>query len=192
MTQRIGLLGGTFNPIHLGHLVLAEEARERLTLDEVWFIPVAVPPLKDDPELASATDRLRMVELAIADQPAFRACDVEIRRGGRSYTIDTLRAMRAEHGAARHLVCLVGADACAQLPAWREWATILTLCEFVVAVRPGYRLNALPDGVRRLEIPLLDISATDIRRRLAQGRSIRFLIPEAVRRYVLDHRLYAT
>ena len=191
MLKRIGLLGGTFNPIHLGHLVLAETARERLGLDEVWFIPVAQPPLKDDPDLAPAADRLQMVELAIAGHPAFRACDVEIRRGGKSYTADTLRELQSRDGGASAFVFIVGSDACSQLAQWRDYPAVLQLCRFVIALRPGFHPPTLPRGVETLEVPLLDISATDIRRRVTEGRSVRYLVPEPVRAYIQDRLLYA-
>lgn len=189
--RRIGLLGGTFNPIHLGHLVLAEAAREHLRLDEVWFLPVAEPPLKDEPALAPARHRLRMVQLAAEGHPVFRACDLEIRRGGKSYTVETLRALTARYGARHQYWFLVGSDACRHLRAWREWRTLLRLCRLVIAVRPGFRLTQVPAGAQTLDIPLLDISSTDIRRRVALGRSIRFLVPERVRAYITRHRLYA-
>ena len=191
MTRRIGLLGGTFNPIHLGHLVLAEEARERLRLDEVWFIPVAEPPMKDDPELAPAADRLEMVRRAIIGHPAFRASDIEIRRGGKSYTIDTLRELRRCYGTRCEFVFIVGSDACRQLAAWKGYPALLRCCRFVIAHRLGFRPTRLPQGVRALDIPALDISATDIRRRIAHGRSIRHLVPERVRSYIAARRLYA-
>ena len=190
MAQRIGLLGGTFNPIHVGHLMLAEEARERLHLDEVWFVPGAEPPLKAEPELAPAADRYRMVELAIAGHPQFRASDVEIRRGGKSYTVETLRTLHKQHGGQPQFVFIVGSDACGQLTAWRDFPGLLALCQFVVAIRPGFRPTELPPGVATLEIPLLDISSTGIRRRIAQGKSLRFLVPDAVRAYIAEHQLY--
>jgi nicotinate-nucleotide adenylyltransferase len=192
MTTRVGLLGGTFNPIHYGHLVLAEEARELLRLDEVWFMPVAEPPLKDEPELAPAQDRLRMVALAVADQPQFRASDLEIQRGGKSYTVDTLRALRQQHGEGVAWYFIVGADAAEQFASWRGIDDVLKLCRFVVARRPGYQRQIVLPGVDMIDIPLLNISATDIRQRLAQQRSIRFLVPEAVRRYLMDQALYQT
>ena len=191
MRRRIGLLGGTFNPIHLGHLALAEEARERLRLDEVRFIPSAHPPLKHDPGLAPAKDRLQMVRLAIAGHPAFRVSDMEIRRGGISYTMDTLRQVRDRYGARAKLFFIVGSDACRQLRDWRGFPAFLRLCQFVIATRPGFRPTALPRGLMTLDIPLLDISATDIRRRIAQGRTIRYLVPDTVRFYINRHRLFA-
>ena len=191
MSKRIGLLGGTFNPVHLGHLVLAEQVRERLRLDEIWFIPVAQPPLKTEPDLAPAADRLRMVTLAIAGHPAFRASDLEIRRGGKSYTVDTLRAVRAHESPATAFFFLVGSDACGQLRKWREFPEILRLCRFVIVARPGFRAAQLPRGVRTIAMTPLDISATDIRRRIAHRQSIRYLVPAAVRRYILRRRLYA-
>lgn len=191
VSKRIGLLGGTFNPVHLGHLVLAEEARERLKLNAVWFIPVAEPPLKEDPELAPAKDRLAMVRLAIAGQPAFRVDDIEMRRGGKSYTVDTLRALRARYGPRHHFVFLLGSDAARQLPEWKDYPDFLRLCHWIIAIRPGARPAKLPPGVETLDMPLLDISATNIRRRIARGRSIRYLVPEPVRAHVIRHHLFA-
>ena len=190
MSKRIGLLGGTFNPVHLGHLVLAESAREQLALDEVWLVPVAEPPLKAEAALAPAADRWRMVELAIDGHAAFRASDIELRRGGKSYTVDTLRALHQQYGAAVAWSFIVGADACGQLTAWRELSVLLQLCQFVLATRPGFTAPAAPAGARTITMPLLNISSTDLRQRVAAGHTIRYLVPDAVRLYIDAHQLY--
>jgi len=211
----IGILGGTFNPIHLGHLRAAEEVREEERLDEVRFVPAALPPHKEAARLVTAAHRLRMVELAVAGVPGFRVSAVELERGGVSYSVDTLRAVRGEVGEAARIVFVVGYDAFRDFHTWKEHATIFGLCDVVVVSRPPS-----PPRLIREEIPLaaqetfwydsssevfrhpsghvlklqritaLDISAASIRTRVADGRSIRFLVPSTVAEYIADHRLY--
>ena len=211
----IGILGGTFNPIHLGHLRAAEEVREEERLDEVHFVPAALPPHKEAATLVTAAHRLRMVELAVAGVPGFRVSAIELERGGVSYSVDTLRAVRAEVGEAARIVFVVGYDAFRDFHTWKEHATIFGLCDVVVVSRPPS-----PPRLVREEIPLaaretfwydsnsevfrhpsghvlklqritaLDISAASIRTRVADGRSIRFLVPSAVADYIAEHRLY--
>ncbi|HPD16945.1 MAG TPA: nicotinate-nucleotide adenylyltransferase [Planctomycetota bacterium] len=199
----IGLLGGSFNPIHLGHLVVAEEARQRLGLERVLFVPALVSPHKLGKPLAPAEDRLRMVQLAIADNPAFEASDIELRRAGPSYSMDTVQQLRAQSDGAWDIHFLVGADTLPELPAWHRIGELADLCKFVVFSRPGESLDAFEPlraalrddqvaalAARRFEIPLIGISSTDIRRRAREGRSIRYLVPEAVRRYIVARGLY--
>lgn len=211
----IGVFGGTFNPIHLGHLRAAEEVREAERLDEVRFVPAALPPHKEAATLVTAAHRLRMVELAVAGVPGFRVSTVELERGGVSYSVDTLRAVRSEVSDAARIVFVVGYDAFRDFHTWKEHATIFALCDVVVVSRPPW-----PATLAREEIPLaareafwydsisevfrhpsghvlklqritaLDISAASIRTRLADGRSIRFLVPSAVAEYIAEHRLY--
>jgi nicotinate-nucleotide adenylyltransferase len=211
----IGIFGGTFNPIHLGHLRAAEEVREAERLDEVRFVPAALPPHKEAATLVTAAHRLRMVELAVAGVPGFRVSAVELERGGVSYSVDTLRVVRAEVGEAARIVFVVGYDAFRDFHTWKEHATIFSLCDVVVVSRPPS-----PPTLVREEIPLaaretfwydsnsevfrhpsghvlklqritaLDISAASIRTRVAAGRSIRFLVPVAVAEYIAHHRLY--
>jgi len=215
MPGGIGIFGGTFNPIHLGHLRGAEEVREALALDEVRFVPAAVPPHRRGVALAAATDRYRMVELAVADVPRFRSWDVELRRAGPSYSVDTVRELRAEVGPAVRIAFVLGFDAFREFATWKEHATLFTLCDVVVMTRPPW-----PQGLAPEEIPLaareafrydslseaflhesghvlslqritsLDISATAIRARVAANRSIRFLVPGTVEGYIAEHRLY--
>ncbi|MBI4355358.1 MAG: nicotinate-nucleotide adenylyltransferase [Candidatus Omnitrophica bacterium] len=189
--MRLGILGGTFNPIHTGHLILAEEARAAFALDRCLFIPNALPPHKEEPSLASAEHRLAMVRLAIDGHPVFEASELEIARGGRSYTVDTLEALRHRYGPTVELFFLVGSDACGGLAHWKSMDRVMQLCHVVVAHRPGYRVNVSLAGVRLLEIPALDVSSTAIRQRLQAGRSIRYLVPEAVYHYLLTRQLYA-
>ncbi len=136
--KKLGILGGSFNPIHLGHLVLAETAREALGLDRVIFIPAKLPPHKRAAPLAAGADRLAMVRLAVAGNPAFSASDIELRRPGVSYTVDTVRALREKLGAGAQIYFLIGMDTVAELTAWREVARLARLCEFVPLSRPGH------------------------------------------------------
>jgi nicotinate-nucleotide adenylyltransferase len=191
MGNRLGVLGGTFDPIHLGHLVLAEEARERCALDAVLFVPAGDPWMKAGRALAPAEDRLRMTELAVASNPSFAVSGLEIDREGPTYAVDTLRALH-EREPRTELVFVAGADAIADLPRWREPEALLTLARFVAATRPGPDAAALPDhpAIETLEIPALDISSTDIRARVAAGRSIRYLVPDDVAAHIREAGLY--
>lgn len=207
MTRRVALFGGTFNPIHLGHLFAAERIREAERFDRVVFIPSRVPPHRKAVDLAPARDRLAMARQAIRGNPAFQVSDVEIRREGPSYTVDTLRHFHESLGPRARLSFLLGFDAALELGAWKELPEILALADLVVASRPGTKWNAstrarwkrVPRvegaaGARRIRlvaIPALPISATEIRQRLREGRSIRYLVPEVVERYLRRHRLYA-
>jgi nicotinate-nucleotide adenylyltransferase len=211
----VGILGGTFNPIHLGHLRAAEEVRDALGLDEMRLVPAAVPPHKQDHALASPEHRLRMAELAIAGVPGFAVSRLELDRPGPSYTIDTLRAVRDELPAGTRLVFAVGWDAFREFHTWKDYCDIFALCDVVVVTRPPW-----PTTLTRDEIPVaaresfwygpdsesfrhasghvltlqriagLDISAAQIRARVAAGRSIRFLVPAAVESYIAAHALY--
>ena len=188
--MRIGVLGGSFNPVHLGHLRLAEEAREMLRLDRVLFVPAGVRPHKQRRDLIDGRHRLAMVRLAIKGHPAFAASDLELRRRGPSYTVDTLEALHQQLGPRARLFFLSGADTMQELKIWRALRRVLELCTFVVATRPGYSLRSTRRGVLPLAISRLEISASDIRRRMAAGRSIRYLVPEAVERYIVKYHLY--
>jgi nicotinate-nucleotide adenylyltransferase len=198
--RRIGILGGTFNPVHLGHLLMAQDAMEQLRLDVVKFIPAAVPPHKPAERLAPARDRLCMVRLAIRGNPAFEADDIEIRRGGVSYTVDTLRELRRRNPGAR-LYFIIGADSLRELHRWREVERLVKLCTFVTVPRPGFQPRPVVDPKldpatrRRLRQHVLrghacDIASREIRDRVARGLSIRYLLPDAVRDYIRRRKLY--
>lgn len=200
--MRLGVFGGTFDPVHYGHLLLAELCREAHRLDQVWFVPTAVPPHKSRVPLTPAPQRIEMLELAIAGQPAFAVSQVEVRRGGPSYTVDTLAAIHAEDPA-RQLFFLLGADMLSDLVHWREPARICELATLVVVPRPGCQelpLDALAGVVSPaiceqirahfVPMPLVGISAREIRRRAAAGRSIKYQTPPAVEQYILHHGLY--
>lgn len=213
--KAIGILGGTFDPIHFGHLRLAEEMLELANLEQIRFIPAGTPPHREVPQVP-ALHRSAMVKLAIADQPAFVLDDREVRRTTPCYTVDTLRELRAELGAAQPLCLLMGGDAFLQLHTWHEWEQLFELAHIVVGFRPGFtldeRIHSTTEKLRRhyqqrlcavaalsqracggiveLAIPKLEISATLIRSRVEENRSIRYLLPNAVADYIHQHHLY--
>ena len=187
--MRLGILGGSFNPVHHGHLVLAECAREQCALDQVWLMPTAVPPHKSSRGLPPAALRLKLVRLAVRGHPGLKASDLELRLGGVSYTIRTMRWLRARYPRAT-LFLIVGADML-RVP-WVALDELQRLCTFIVADRElpsgagGRRIR----GVKRLAMPRVDISSSMIRERVRRGRSIRDLVPEPVRRAIATHGLY--
>ena len=198
--QRIGLLGGTFNPIHLGHLLIAQDALEQLALDRVKFIPSATPPHKAVGALASERDRIRMIELAIRRDRRFEMDDLEIRRGGISYSVDTLTELRRRHPQADFFF-VIGADSLCELHLWKEAHRLVWLCTFVTVPRPGFQVKPVVDrrldaaSRKRLRQHVLkghacDIASRDIRARVASGQSIRYLVPDAVAEYIRRRRLY--
>jgi len=199
--MKLGVLGGTFDPIHNGHLAIADEVRSRLGLSRVLFVPAGQPWLKLERPISAAEHRVEMVRLAIAERPYCQLSTMEIERGGPSYTLDTLMELRHELGAGDELFFIVGWDSLNDLPRWREPAAIIQLCTLVAVPRPGYprpdleSLEKLIPGlslrVILLDKPRVDISATEIRRRVAQGLPISHLVPEAVARYIKEHRLYS-
>ena len=191
-----GIFGGTFDPIHTGHLIVARAALESLDLDEVLFVPAGRPWMKEADAVSPAEDRARMVELAVADDPQFRVSRVEIERPGETYTLDTLRALPPDDALP---VLLLGADAFAGFPAWREPAEVARLARIAVLGRPGRDTAAIIDEVKAqvpnvdaapLDAPLIEISATAIRGRVRQGLPIRDLVPPPVARYIAAHGLY--
>jgi nicotinate-nucleotide adenylyltransferase len=181
---RIGVFGGTFDPVHVGHLAIANAALEELALDRVYFVPARRSPLKGDGPIASADDRLAMLTAATRDEPRFRVSRAELDREGPSFTVDTLAGMRGEG----ELFLILGSDAYADFERWREPQRIRDLATIVLAARPGAP-NA-PAGVRMLDSPLMDISSRELRARAARGRSLRYLVGEPTLRYIEEHRLY--
>jgi nicotinate-nucleotide adenylyltransferase len=200
--SKIGVLGGTFDPIHMGHLIIAEDVRQRLGLQEVLFIPAGHPWLKLQGEkpVSEAEHRLAMVKLAIASNPYFRVSSIEIERPGLSYSIDTVLELKAKLGAGAEIYFIVGPDALAEFPQWKEPARLLESCQVVGIGRPRHVaadlhiLDSFIPGasgrIKMMDVPQIDISSTDIRNRVAQGLSIRYLVPEAVERYIIEHKLY--
>ena len=203
--MRWGILGGTFDPIHLGHLLLAEECREILALDKVLFVPAGQPWLKAGQPLTAAVHRLRMVELATEDNPHFEVLRWEVARPGPSYTVDTLARLRMESGAAAELHFILGLDALADFPRWKDPERILQMANLAVVPRPGYVdegdgddivagikscYPAYADRITRLAVASVAISATDLRRRVARGHSLRYRTPAAVGEYIGEKGLY--
>ncbi|UFS72387.1 nicotinate-nucleotide adenylyltransferase [Geomonas sp. RF6] len=212
--MRVGILGGTFNPIHMAHLRIAEESRDRLGLDRIMFIPAATPPHKPQIGELSYADRFEMVRLAIQDNPHFTASAMEQERGGRSYSIDTLRQLRQDFPDDEFFF-IIGGDSFAEIATWYRYSEIFACCNIVAVQRPGSTFESLatglptaiadqfthvdtPDtlthasGFRLLAVDgvLLDISSSQIRSLVKSGRSIRYLVPEAVERYIQEQRLY--
>lgn len=198
--MRTGILGGTFDPIHLGHLLIAEESRVSLGLDQVLFVPAGRPWLKEGQPLTEACHRLKMVELAISSNPHFRVIRNEIERPGLSYTVDTLEELREELSGDAELFFILGLDAFESFHRWKDPDRILQLCRLAVVSRPGYgeeeqdRLLAnyrdQSDRICVLPVNNVDFSATEIRRRAAGGISFRYQVPEAVEAYIMEQGLY--
>lgn len=200
--MRLGIYGGSFDPVHYGHLLLAECCRETLGLNEVWFVPAASPPHKQDRTLASGKARLEMLELALAGHEQLRASPIELARGGVSYTVDTLQAVRQMRPEAV-LYLLMGADSLRDLPTWREPARICELALPAVVRRGGApepdfavlaplvtRERLAEIRAAQVQMPLIELSSTEMRDRIAAGRSIRFRTPRAVEVYIQTHALY--
>ncbi len=198
MTGRIAILGGTFDPIHFGHLAIAEDVRVALQAARVLFVPTAQQPFKTGVRNAEARHRLAMVQLAVADNPHFAVSAIEIQRGGISYTVETVAQLR-EYYPGDALCFIVGADAAADLHRWFDVERLLQLCQIAVVERPGYTLDlpalyAMLPAARGRIIPLagpaFNISATELRERLVRGQPIRYHVPSAVRHYIEQHGVY--
>ena len=200
--MRLGVFGGSFDPVHYGHLLLAETCREQAKLDQIWFIPAAVPPHKQGREMTPAKLRVEMLQLAIGGTDYFRVSTLEIERGGVSYTVDTLAEIKLQLDNAE-LFLLMGADSLSEFPTWREPQTVCQLAVPLVVRRAGSPqpdLNVLakivdPDRLEtvrnhQVEMPIIDLSSTDLRRRVREGQSIRFRTPRAVEKFIETHNIY--
>lgn len=198
--MRRGILGGTFDPIHTGHLILAQEVQWRLGLDEIWFLPAGEPWMKRGEPLTHKDHRKAMVELAIAGNPTFRLSTAELDRPGDTYTVETLEELRSDQLKGDDVMFIMGVDTFNSLPRWKDPARILELVRLVVALRPGYgrmdpkELEAIDptagERVMTLEVPLIEISGTELRRRAAAGEPIHYLVPDGVREYIENNSLY--
>jgi nicotinate-nucleotide adenylyltransferase len=194
----IGVLGGTFDPIHIGHLIVAEEARVRLGFNEVLFVPAGQPWLKLDHNITPAVHRVEMVRRAIAANPHFKLCTLEAEHSGPSYTVDTMTMLQKQLGSEAALFFLLGRDTLAELPLWKEPEKLVQLCRLVVAPRLGSKdlkhletlISGLLDQVIQLDIPVIGISSSEIRQRIAQGLSIRYLVPAEVEKYIAEQKMY--
>ena len=201
--QRIGVMGGTFDPIHYGHLVTAEAARCEFRLDEVIFVPAGQPPHKSKRRVSPIEDRYAMSVLATVTNPHFSVSPIEMEREGPSYTIDTLTALKKIYGQRSELFFITGVDAILEILSWKNPEQLLTTSSFVAASRPGYSphqmnilLRQLPEELRQriipLQVPALAISSSDLRQRVADGRPIKYLLPEAVESYIHKAGLYVS
>lgn len=195
--QKIAIMGGTFDPVHYGHLVTAEAARCGFGLDRVVFVPSGRPPHKKERKISSAEDRLEMTRLAIATNPFFELSRVEIDRPGYSYAVDTVTEFSALYGQEAEIYFITGADAILEILTWKNVHRLLEKCHFIAATRPGFQLsdvdNLLPHFMGKIsfmEVPALAISSTDIRERVSKGRPIKYLLPETVEEYIYAHGLY--
>ncbi|MFF2908978.1 nicotinate-nucleotide adenylyltransferase [Paenibacillus sp. NPDC057934] len=192
--MKIGIMGGTFDPPHIGHMLAAESARDTYGLDEVWFMPSHIPPHKHEAGV-SGEDRLAMVQEAVKDHPSFRTLDLEVLRGGVSYTIDTIRELQSEHPKSEFYF-IIGADMVQYLPKWQSIDELVQRLTFIGVGRPGTPLDleALPEHiagrVTLADMPQVDISSTMLRQRAAEGRSIRYMVPDGVYEYVQRGGLY--
>ena len=198
--MKTGILGGTFDPVHNAHLMIAGEALKCLELDEILFIPTSRTPLKEDAVITPVEHRLKMLELAVAGNPAFRLSGIEIDRAGISYTVDTIAALKQSLGNGSELYFITGLDSLVTLPQWKEPGRIIRMCRLVTVRRPGYEvpdidklekdIPGISESLIILDDPAPDVSATDIRKRVAAGLSISHLIPIPVEQYIREKGLY--
>lgn len=192
----IGLFGGTFNPIHLAHLIIAEYVRDSLLLDQLIFMPCAKPPHKSDHDLADGVDRLHMIQLAIEGNSHFYVSNLELIRGGKSYTVDTVQALSDLYRLNQSdFFLIIGADNFQDIHSWRTPDIILKLCSLVVVKRPKSTIPKFPafaQDIITVDIPLLEISSSEIRQRVRQDQSVRYLVPHLVEEYIFSHKLYRT
>jgi nicotinate-nucleotide adenylyltransferase len=198
---KIGILGGTFNPVHCGHLLIAEVVREQYCLDKVLFIPSGNPPHKQLSVVAQAEHRYEMVRCAVNSNPFFEASRIEIDRKGYTYTVDTLKALKNIYGQDTSIYFIIGADVIPELVTWKSFREVFGLCEFIAVLRPGFGKETLLAEISRLtelqnvvihtaDAPMIDISSTDIRDRVATGKTIKYMVPQCVEEYILKNRLF--
>lgn len=191
MKKRVGIMGGTFNPIHNGHLMIAEQAREQVSLDEIWFMPARIPPHKQDKGIASVEHRMNMVKLAIADHPQFSLTTIELEREGPSYTVDTMEYLTRcypDHS----FFFIVGGDMLAILPKWHRIDELVQLVQFIGFDRPGssFDITKIAARITYVTLPKWEISSTFIREMANHQQSLRYLVPPPVESYIKEHKLY--
>jgi nicotinate-nucleotide adenylyltransferase len=198
--MEIGLLGGTFDPVHLGHLIIAEEVRCKLGLSKIVFIPAGQPWLKVDRVITAGEHRLAMVRLAVGPNPYFEVSLIELERSGPSYSVDTVSALRKEHGHGAGLYFIIGPDALSEFHRWKDPERLAGLCQLIAVKRPNsvkadlreleMTIPAIRSRIRWIDVPEIGISSTQIRERVRVGASIRYLVPPEVERYIYEHHLY--
>lgn len=192
--MKIAIMGGTFNPIHYGHLISAEQVRVGLGYDKILFVPSARPPHKSLPDMVSAEHRYQMVLLATADNSYFEVSRIELEREGPSYTIQTIKTLRKMYGTSTNLAWIIGADSLIEYKIWKDFDEVLEQCTMIATTRPNYDLQRVPleirSRVKTYKITGIDISATEIRKRIQSNVSIRYLVPDAVDSYINEHKLY--
>lgn len=197
----IAIMGGTFDPIHYGHLVTAEAVRDKFSIDKILFVPTGMPPHKDSSSITISRHRHLMTILATSTNPFFEVSSVEIDRKGITYTIDTIKILKEIYGDNCDIYFITGADALLELETWYKLDELLSVCKFVAATRPGFFLNDLEQNIKyikskygkdvyHLEVPSLAISSTDIRKRVESGQTIKYLLPESVEQYIIKHKIY--
>lgn len=197
----IGIMGGTFNPIHYGHLLICEHIREEFSLEKVLFVPAKIPPHKGSDGLIGTEHRMAMVELAVSSNPWFELSDVEMKMEGPSYTVETLKILTEEYGKDNRLCMIIGADSLVQFSTWKRYEEILRMADLIVARRPDTNNRLLDMTIDRLReehgarihvssTDIYDFSSTRIRNRVKNGLSVKYMVPETVERYILEHGLY--
>lgn len=192
--MKIAIMGGTFNPIHHGHLICAEQVRDGLGYDKILFVPSARPPHKSQPDMVSAEHRYSMVLLATASNQSFEVSRIELDREGPSYTIQTLSTLRNKYGTSNDLAWIIGADSLIEYKIWKDFDGVLDQCTMIATTRPNYDLQLVPSKIRNrvktYRITGIDISATEIRQRIKKNLSIQYLVPDSVAEYIYEHKLY--
>ncbi|HID55759.1 TPA: nicotinate-nucleotide adenylyltransferase [Candidatus Poribacteria bacterium] len=192
--MKIAIMGGTFNPIHIGHLISAEEVHDHFGFDIVIFVPAFIPPHKSGPEIIDPIHRYNMTALAIEGNPHFQISKVELDREGPSYSVDTVKEFKRRYGQRTEIAWIIGSDLLPTLTTWKDYELFLEICELIVTTRPGYEPKNVPksilDRVIFFQITAVDISSSEIRRRVREGRSIKYLVPKKVEDYIYQHSLY--
>ncbi len=193
--MKIAIMGGTFNPIHHGHLLCAEQVRDGLGYDKILFVPSARPPHKSQPDMVSAEHRYQMVLLATTNNQNFEVSRIELDREGPSYTIQTIRTLRNNYGTSTDLAWIIGADSLIEYKIWKDFDGVLEQCTMIATTRPNYDLQLVPSEIRNrviiYRITGIDISATEIRKRIQKNLSIQYLVPDSVAEYIYEHKLYS-
>jgi len=192
--MKIAIMGGTFNPIHYGHLISAEEVRDGFGFDSIIFVPSARPPHKDRRDIINPEHRYKMAVLATSDNPYFRVSRIELDRTGPSYSIDTFRQFQKQYDSETRISWIIGADSLIEITIWRDFDELLDICHFITTTRPNYDISSVPEYICRrvefFEITAVDISATEIRRRIRENRSIKYLVHKSVEEYIHEQNLY--